>query len=265
MPHPRIAVRFLRLVGHFLAGALKVLLLFPFLDPAGRDRWVVRWAGDLLAIAGVRLVVHGRPPAAGDGGVLLVANHVSWLDIHLIHSLLPARFVSKAEVRRWPVIGWLAEKAVGTLFLERTRKSDTQRINQRMAERLGAGECLALFPEGTTSDGRGLLPFYPGLFQPAVAAGVPVWPMLIRYLRPDGTDCRAAAYYGNMNLLESVRRILGEPGIRAEATFLPPIAATGLHRRDLAARAEAVIRAALDGGADGSAPERAAHPPAGTH
>lgn len=252
MPSLSANFRLLRLAGHILAGVATVLFLFPFLDPGERARRLVRWAGRLLATVGVQVVVKGRPPAVRGGGALIVANHVSWLDIHVIHSQLPARFISKAEVRDWPVIGWLADKAGGTLFLERTRKSDARRMNELMAGHLRAGDCLALFPEGTTSDGQGLLPFYPGLFQPAVAAGAQVWPVLIRYLDDNGRHCPAAAYFGDMNLLTSVRSIVATPRIVAEIEFLAPIGAHGLARKELAGRAESAIRAAWAGAAPGS-------------
>mgnify|MGYP001081740121 CR=1 FL=1 len=250
-------VRFLRLLAHVGAGALTVLFLFPFLDRQERGHRLVRWAGKLLTVVGMRIAVRGRPPAVRGGGALIVANHVSWLDIHVIHSLLPARFISKAEVRDWPVIGWLADKAGGTLFLERTRKTDARRMNELMAGHLRDGDCLALFPEGTTTDGCEILPFYASLFQPAVAAEATVYPALIRYLDDQGDYAEAPAYYGDMSLLTSLRRILRQPGLVAEITFLPAIPTHGLNRRDLAARAEAVIRAALAAGERGTPPETA--------
>lgn len=257
-------VRYLRLAGHLLAGVLTVLLLFPFLDRGERERRLMRWAGRLLDVVGVRVVVGGRPPAVRGGGALVVANHVSWLDIHVIHSLLPARFVSKAEVRDWPVIGWLADKAGGTLFLERTRKSDAKRMNEVMAGHLRDGDCLALFPEGTTTDGHGLKPFYATLFQPAAAAAAPVWPAVIRYRRRDGSPCAAAAYCDDISLAASLRRIVREPGIVAEIEFLPAIAARGLSRKRLAAAAEAAIRAALASDGRGSRPGTPARLPGGS-
>ena len=247
-------LRFVRLIAHLVAGVLTVLLLFPFLDRGERERRLVRWAGRLLAVVGVRVAARGRMPTIRGGGALIVANHVSWLDIHLIHSLLPARFISKAEVRDWPVIGWLADKAGGTLFLERTSKADAKRMNELMAGHLRAGDCLALFPEGTTSDGRDLRPFFPSLFQPAVAAEAQVWPALIRYLDGDGNYSPVPAYYGDMSLLASLRRILRTPGLTAEIEFLPALPARGLARRELAAEAEAAIRAALAAGGRDSRP-----------
>jgi 1-acyl-sn-glycerol-3-phosphate acyltransferase len=246
-------VRLGRLALHVFAGALTILLLFPWLDRAERDKRVGRWAGQLLRVLNIRTVVRGRPPMVRGQGALLVANHVSWLDIHLLHSLLPARFVSKAEVRGWPVIGWMAE-AAGTLFLERSRKSDAARMNTVMAGHLKDGDCLALFPEGTTTDGGKLLPFYPSLFQPAVEAGALVWPAIIRYLNPDGTPCVEAAYYDDISLGESVNMILRQTAFVAEITFLPAIATAGLARREVARLAEAVMRAALAGAEPDSAP-----------
>ncbi len=256
----RLGWRGARLALHVLAGLLIVLAWFPLIDAARRWRWVRWWARRLLAICAIELRLIGTlPPDAGRGAVL-VANHVSWLDIHLVHSLLPARFISKAEVRGWPVLGRLAE-AGGTLFLERSRKADAARVNALMAEHLTAGDCLAFFPEGTTSDGRGLLPFYPSLFQPAVVAGARVWPVCIRYLDAGGRPDPTPAYYGDMGMGESMRRILAAPGIIAELTFLAPLEAAGRPRRALAAEVEAVMRSFLARAAPGTAPETGARPP----
>jgi 1-acyl-sn-glycerol-3-phosphate acyltransferase len=167
--------------------------------------------------------------------------------------------VSKAEVRDWPLIGWMAARA-GTLYLERAKKSDARRVNEEMAALLREGECLALFPEGTTTDGTRLLPFYPSLLQPAVAAGARVWPAVIRYRHADGRISLAAAYHDDISLGRSLMRILAQDEILAEVTFLPPIASTGLHRRELAGRAEAAIREHLAAYGDGSQPGRSARP-----
>jgi 1-acyl-sn-glycerol-3-phosphate acyltransferase len=257
-------MRLSRLALHVFAGALTILLLFPWLDRAERDRRVGLWAGKLLRILNIRTVLRGRPPRVRGEGALIVANHVSWLDIHLLHSLLPARFVSKAEVRGWPVIGWMAE-AAGTLFLERSRKSDAARMNAVMAGHLRDGDCLALFPEGTTTDGSWLRPFYSSLFQPAVEAGAQVWPAVIRYRHPDGMPCAAAAYYDDISLGTSVSRILSQTEIVAEIQFLPAIAVAGLARRDLARLTEETMRSTLAGVAPDSSPGTADRHRAETH
>lgn len=252
--------KLLRLGGHLLAGALTILLLFPHLDKAERGRRISRWAAHMLAILRVRVVTRGRAPNVRAGGAMLVSNHVSWLDIHVFHSLLPVRFISKAEVRGWPVIGWLAQE-VGTVFLVREKKSDALRVNQVMADHLREGDLLALFPEGTTSDGRDVLPFYPSLFQPAVEAGAQIWPARLRYLDGRGQYSEAAAYYGGMTLAASLWRIARQEGVVVQVEFLVPIPnKEGLARRDLARLCEAVIRGE-DGAAD-TAPGSTARLPA---
>lgn len=232
-------LRILRALAHVLHGAGIVITRYRRLTPIQQDAELVRWAARLMVILGVRVEVDGELPG---GGVVLVANHVSWLDIHVLHALLPCRFVSKAEVRDWPVIGALAE-AVGTLFLTRERKSDALRVNSLITERLVRGEILAIFPEGTTSDGSGLLPFYPFLFQPAVEAGCPVVPCVVRYQGLDGRPCPDAAYYGDMSLLQSLWRISRLPGLTARLTFLSP--RQGDDRRVLAKACEGAIRETL--------------------
>jgi 1-acyl-sn-glycerol-3-phosphate acyltransferase len=255
-------LRIFKLFGLVLGGTLTLLLVFPFLDRGERDRRIVRWAGRLVRIVGGVLRVVGQPPEYRGGGTLIVANHVSWLDIHALHSVLPARFISKADVRRWPLIGWMAE-ATGTLFLERTRKTDAARMNREMADHLRAGECLSLFPEGTTSDGTDLLPFYPSLLQPAIDAEVRIWPLAIRYLDGEGRYNPAPAYFGGTTLLESLLRVLREPAFQVELTFLPPITARGRQRRELARELETAIRGVLAGGGPDRAPGTAARPRAG--
>jgi 1-acyl-sn-glycerol-3-phosphate acyltransferase len=224
-----------------LTGVGTALFLYPSMDRTARDRQLMAWAGSLMRILNIELRVSGAPPV---GGAVLVANHVSWLDIHVLHSLLPARFISKAEVRDWPLVGQLA-KAAGTLFITREKKSDAIRVNQEMAAELRAGECLAFFPEGTTSDGQGMRAFFPSLFQPAVEAECRVIPAAIRYLNPQGGPCLEAAYHGEMTLLDSFWRIAKLRGLVVEVAFLQALENNGNNRRELAKQAEAAIRSAL--------------------
>lgn len=240
------SLKVIRILVHILVGALIVLVRFPRMDRPARSARVGRWARDLLAILKVAVVVKGNPDAAHQSGALLVANHVSWMDIYLLFSVVPTRFISKAEVRSWPLIGWLAE-AAGTLFLTREKKADAMRMNLMMATHLHEGDCLALFPEGTTTDGTGLLPFYPSLFQPAVDAEAYIWPVRIRYLTPEGEYCPEAAYHGDTSLGQSLLKIARLKGVRAEVSFLPPIPSQGKARRELAKAAEAAIGEGLRG------------------
>lgn len=237
----RPIIKILRLFSLVLTGVGTALFLYQRMDRTARNRQLMAWAGSLMRILKIELRVGGAPPV---GGAVLVANHISWLDIHVLHSLLPARFISKAEVQDWPLLGRLA-KAAGTLFITREKKSDAIRVNQEMAAELRAGECLAFFPEGTTSDGQELRTFFPSLFQPAVEAGCPVAPASIRYLNLQGGPCLEAAYHGDLTLLASFWRIAKLRGLVVEVTFLPALESRGQHRRELAKQAEATIRSAL--------------------
>ncbi|MBW8313713.1 MAG: 1-acyl-sn-glycerol-3-phosphate acyltransferase, partial [Hydrogenophaga sp.] len=140
---------------------------------------VREWSRQMLRIMGVELVVCGTPPA--NGPVLLVANHISWLDIVVMNAAQPARFVSKADVKHWPVLGALITGA-GTLYIERESRRDAMRVVHQMAERLRAHDTIAVFPEGTTGDGRSLLPFHANLFQAAISANAPVLPVAMTYV-----------------------------------------------------------------------------------
>ena len=130
-----------------------------------RIQW---WSAKLLRLMGIALHAHGTPRP---GAKLVVSNHVSWLDIAAIHAVIPeAHFVSKADVKHWPLVGRLVAGA-GTLFIEREKKRDALRVVHQMAEALKAGDTVAVFPEGTTGDGRTLLPFHANLLHAAVTHG----------------------------------------------------------------------------------------------
>ena len=137
----------------------------------------------------MRLVVH-NDSARLDASALVVGNHVSWLDIYTVNAWRPTPFVSKAEVRQWPVVGWLAEK-LDTVFLQREKRTEAMRVMHEMAERLRNGMCV--FPEGTTTDGQELLPFHANLFQAAVSAGCAVQPICLMYEDAHGRQSVAPA------------------------------------------------------------------------
>ncbi|MCS7100215.1 MAG: 1-acyl-sn-glycerol-3-phosphate acyltransferase, partial [Burkholderiaceae bacterium] len=177
----------------------------------------------------------------GTKGRLLLANHVSWIDVFAILSTLPCRFVAKAEIGRWPLLGWLVT-LVGTLYIERGRRHAVAAINQRVRERLAAGEAVAVFPEGTTTDGSTLLPFHANLLAPALELGCEVWPLALRYT-DGGRPTRAAAFVGEMALPTSLWNILTARELQIEVALLAPIATNpgGHTRHEVAARARARI------------------------
>jgi len=256
------ALRAARLALHLARGLAVAGLVFPFLDPEARLRRVRDWSHALLAILSIRLRVHGeRPPRRP---LLIVANHVSWVDIFALDAVAPVRFVAKSEIRAWPAIGWLAGKA-GTLFIRRGHHGHAGRLSRVVAERLIAGERFAVFPEGTTTPGDVLLPFHASLIQPAVLAGVPVVPVAIRYTRTDGSLCREAAYDGDRSLLLTLRQMWTLAEIRVDLSFGDPlIPASGRDRRVLAREAEAAIAALLSLPVPRSSPGRSVYPPDGS-
>jgi 1-acyl-sn-glycerol-3-phosphate acyltransferase len=253
-----------RLLGHLLHGVAITVFVFPFATARTRSRHVERWSRRLLAILHVRLHVEGERPDANSRPALIVANHVSWLDIFLLDAVAHVRFVGKSEIRRWPVIGWLSTRA-GTMYIERSRRRDTGRINRLVAAALERRELCAVFPEGTTTIGDEVLPFHASLLQPAVAAGADVIPVAIRFARPDGTRCEEAAYDGDKSLLDTMRLMLTQPRIEATLRFLPPIHAAGRSRREVAEEAARAISLALGLPPPRTRPGTAGRPPAAPH
>lgn len=227
-------------------GLVIALLLLKRADVRLRNRHMQPWCAALLYAFDVELTVHGSLPR-DDAPVFIACNHVSWIDIWLINAVCPSLFVAKAEIRQWPLVGWLAAR-VGTLFIERARRADTRRVNDRIAARLSVvGERISVFPEGTTTDGSIVLPFHASLFQPAVAAHARVYPLALRYRDATGARSDAPAYTGDLSLIASMWRIAGARDLRAELHFLEPIDPDTLARRDLAALAQARVAQAING------------------
>jgi len=228
---------------HVLRGIAIVALRFPSLDEAGREKQIGRWSAGLLRVAGLRLHARGLPHA---GATLVLANHVSWLDIAAIHAILPqARFVSKADVLRWPLLGWLI-RSVGTLFIERERKRDALRVVHQVAQALRDGQTVAVFPEGTTGDGRTVMPFHANLLQAAIATGTPVQPVLLRYSDARHAVSPAVEFLGDTTLLGSVWRVLTAPDLQVHVELLSAQGSRHADRRALAQHLRECIAERLD-------------------
>lgn len=246
-------LRLLGLVVLLLAGLALGALAMPWLAQSGRNRIERGWARALVLLCGLRVTVSGDLPAelgrtgmlAGRRGRLLLVNHVSWIDVFALASVLPPRFVAKAEISNWPLVGTLVSMT-GTLYIERGRRRAVHAMNQRVRECLLAGETVAVFPEGTTTDGSRLLPFHANLVAAALGVDCEVWPVALRYTRHGHFDT-TAAFTGEMTLLRSVWRILTARGLAVEITLLPPLrdghAAADRHR--IAEQARAAIAARL--------------------
>lgn len=245
----RCAYRTPALLLHVLLALPTALLLInPLtarLRPGGErlDHRVIRlWSRGLVRIFGWRVRRSGTPLR---GGVLLVANHVSWLDIEVIHCEVAAGFVAKAEIARWPLIGWLARRG-GTIYHHRGRSDSLHGVMHTMLERLRRGLPVAVFPEGRTTSGESLGPFHARIFQPAVLAGVPAQPVALRYGEGGSAQTRVAFRPGE-TFLGNVLRLLGEPVQPVEVHFLEPVTAAGDGRRRLANLCRERILAALMG------------------
>jgi 1-acyl-sn-glycerol-3-phosphate acyltransferase len=239
------ALRLARVLLHLVVGLWTCAVIFPFADVTGR-RWRIRqWSVELLAICRVQVTLRNPDNNVAPTRALIVANHVSWLDIFAINSIQTCSFVGKSDIRDWPLLGWLCEKG-GTIFIARGKQRDVRRIFQGLVTSIQAGERVAFFPEGTTAAQGTLLPFHANLFEAALDAQVPVQPYALCYLNPQGALHPAADFIGDMTFAQSMISILqGEP-MKAELIQLAPIETAGLHRRQLAASAQALIAEALE-------------------
>jgi 1-acyl-sn-glycerol-3-phosphate acyltransferase len=243
-----LAWRLTRVVVHVLGGMVRSGLLFPRLGPLARADHTRRWSRRLMAICGVRVVaadgVTAAPSAAMLERVMVVSNHVSWLDIFVINSLYPCRFVAKAEIRAWPMLGWLAGRA-GTIFISRGDRRDLRRLFEGLVSKLAGGERIAFFPEGTTAAQGRLLPFHANLFEAAIDAGVPVQPLALSYVDATGAPHAAVDFIGDMTFAASLVGILSGPPVTARLACLAPLPTAGQHRRELAEAAHAAVAGAL--------------------
>ncbi|MBN3753895.1 1-acyl-sn-glycerol-3-phosphate acyltransferase [Paraburkholderia sp. Tr-20389] len=238
----KLAFRKVRLVVHLLQGMWLLSTRFPRASAQQRLELNRAWSVRMLQLCGMRLVVH-NDGARLDEGVLVVANHISWIDIYVINAWRPTPFLSKAEIRKWPVVGWCAEQ-LGTVFIQREKRSDAKRIMHDLASRLNAGELMCVFPEGTTTDGVQLLPFHANMFQAAVSASRPVQPVCMMYEDAQGGQSTAPAYIGEMSLGQSLDALLRGGPLTAHVYVGAPLA-PGADRRLLAAEAQAAVGAAL--------------------
>jgi 1-acyl-sn-glycerol-3-phosphate acyltransferase len=229
-------------VTHALHGALICVFIFPFLDPAQRMRRVGWWSSRMLKRLGVRLRASGTPRP---GPVLFASNHISWLDILAINAVHPARFVAKADVRHWPVLGWMVACG-GTLFIERERKRDALRVVHQVAQALRAGQTVAVFPEGMTGHGHALLPFHANLLQAAIATETPVQPIALRFSDAGSAVSQAATYVGETTLAQSLWCIVMAQDMQVTVRMLPPEGTRHLDRRALAQRLRDQIAGALE-------------------
>ena len=204
-------------------------------------RMIRCWSGLLMRIFGLRPVRVGQPLA---DPVLFVANHTSWIDIELLHSQRAACFVAKAEIARWPLVGWMAATG-GTIFHRRGSNHSLASVMAVMVERLRSGRSVAVFPEGGSGYNGVLKVFHARIFQAALDAGVTVQPVALRFAR-HGRRVVDAGFREDESFLANFLRLLGEPALDAEVHFLAPVPAMPEARRRMAELSRARIAAALE-------------------
>jgi len=229
---------------HVLLGVAIVLVIFPFAGQIARNRINSAWSCVLIALTGARVVASGVAISANlkrDGidplstGRLALANHVSWMDIFAINAVIPSRFIAKAEIGQWPLLGMLVSGG-GTLYIDRGRRHAVAAMNKTVRQHLKLGETIVVFAEGTTTDGSELLPFHANVIAPALDVDAAIWPIAIRYTER-GKRSSAAAFIGEMGLFTSLARVLVADQLVVEVAVLAPILNSDAVNRHAIARA----------------------------
>ena len=227
----RAAWRLWGVVIHLGRGLWIIHRVFPRLTMLEQEARVQAWAITMLDRLALQLVVRGKP---SNGPVLLASNHISWADIVVMHAARHCRFISKDDVKQWPIVGTLAT-AAGTLYISRASPRDAMRVVHHMVECLKAGDVLAVFPEGTTGDGSTLLPFHGNLLQAAISAHAPVQPVALSFTdAANGERSRAPCYIGDDTLVQSLWRTLRADRLVAVVQFGEPEWSNGRDRRQWA-------------------------------
>lgn len=204
---------------HIIIGLVMGLFIFPFMGRSVRRLVIQYWSRILLFFIGVKVSIK-RPPSLPMKG-MLVSNHSSWVDIFVANSVQTSRFLAKSDIKNWPIFGTLVT-AVGTLYVKRESRSSITNTNQEIIRAIAQGELVALYPEGTTTDGTYLLPFKSNLLQPAIEHDIQIYPLGVVY-RKNGHYTHSAAYAGDVSLLSSIWCLMSSFGVTACVYFCMPI------------------------------------------
>lgn len=234
------AWRLLRLVFHVVAGVVTVFACFRFWSPQRKMVAQQRWGREFLQILGVGIEA---PTSLVTPGSLLVANHISWVDILVFLVCYPIHFVSKSEVGDWPLIGYMVRES-GTILLRRNIPSQARFVNAEITRRLERGDNIMVFPEGTTTDGTEVLPFFSPLFQPAISTKRKIYPVSLDYVNMDGSLSMAPAYPLGVTLPQTIWRLVSQKCTIAKVHMAQPLSPKdGVSRKELAQQArDAVIQ-----------------------
>ena len=239
--------RISRVATHTLIGLFVVTLIFPVGTKHLKLGLIKWWCKHLLSIFNVSVITLGNSPPSYKtaSNNMIIANHISWVDIHAINSILPLTFLAKSDIKSWPVFGYLASKG-NVLFIERGKRHHATRIVDITTRNLKVGDNLCLFPEGTTTDGTIIMPFKGSVIQSAIDAQSTIWPVAIRYPRADGSINTEVAYAGDTTMAESIQQLLLQKNPVIELHFMTPIFTVELadqdkNRRDLTLHIQSLI------------------------
>jgi 1-acyl-sn-glycerol-3-phosphate acyltransferase len=234
----RAIAKFLRVIAQVLRGYWTIRTIFPKLNDEQQARYVEVWARGMLAIIGIEVRVKGHP---APGPVLMAANHISWLDILVMHAACHCRFVAKSEIRSWPLVGVLTTGG-GSLYIERGSRNDAMRVVHQMAEALHKGQVLAAFPEGRTGDGMTVQPFHANLLQAAISAESPIQPIALQFFDAQTHEVSLApCYRDDDTLISSLWRTLCAPPLLAQVRYGDKQNADGRNRREWAQDLQATV------------------------
>jgi 1-acyl-sn-glycerol-3-phosphate acyltransferase len=234
------SIKLLRLLLLLIDGGLEVTWRWSHLTPLQAQERVMNWAQRACRVLGVSVEVNGD--MSHPGPLLVVSNHISWLDILIYLSIRPVRFVAKSEVKSWPVVGRFAS-ACRTLFVTRASKKDALRVVHQMVQALSAGDIVAIFPEGTTTQGHDVLPFHANLMQASVSSNSSVQAVHIAYECRDGARMiTEPSFIGDDTLVGSIWTILGLAPFRARVTWSEVQARGERDRRELAQDLHQTVR-----------------------
>ncbi|HET9256779.1 MAG TPA: lysophospholipid acyltransferase family protein [Pseudonocardiaceae bacterium] len=241
---PLRVLRLLAVAVLVLAGS-PLVAAWPLLGPSRRERALRVWYRALLGVLRIRLQITGDDRfAAPAKGILVVSNHMSWLDLIALGAVQPLRMVAKSEVRGWPVVGPLARRT-GTIFVDRKRLSALPGMIAAVAGALASGVAVGVFPEGTTWCGVTSGRFRPAVFQAAINTATAVRPVAVRYRLAGVGPTTVAAFVGPETFWETLVRVAGVHHLVIEVHLLPPLQPIpGTTRRTLAASAETAVRSA---------------------
>jgi 1-acyl-sn-glycerol-3-phosphate acyltransferase len=239
----RQLIRGLGLVGLLFVGLAVLTFRFPMIDGKAQQAWIKRWSIWVARALGLKITVHGQIDPSITSA-LIVANHSSWLDIVVINSIQPSAFIAKAEIEKWPVVGLLVARS-GTLFIERGKRHAVHKVLQDAIDRLKQDRFVAVFPEGTTNDGKGLLPFHGNMMEAAIRAQVPVQPLAIAYRNSQNILAKSVEFVGSTTFVGSMMRVLADDDLNVLVDVLADKAPDGSSRHELASISQLAISKSL--------------------